>query len=124
MGAREIVVVSRRGPVTYDALYAEHADAQLLVNATPVGMYPNTGVSPVELDRLPNLSKAWSDVIYNPERTAADAGRAGTGAFLPCRGLTMLVAQAREARRNGSSTARRPGEVVRDHLRRDSRRRR
>ena len=95
MGAREIVVVSRRGPVTYDALYAEHADAQLLVNATPVGMYPNTGVSPAELDRLPNLTGV-ADVIYNPEKTALilDAQARGIPAVS---GLTMLVAQAREA---------------------------
>ena len=95
MGAREIVVVSRRGPVTYDALYAEHADAQLLVNATPVGMYPHTGVSPVELDRLPNLTGV-ADVIYNPEKTALilDAQARGIPAVS---GLTMLVAQAREA---------------------------
>ena len=55
LGAREIVTVSRKGPVDYAALYAEHADAEILVNATPVGMYPKNGASPVELDRLPKV---------------------------------------------------------------------
>ena len=31
------------------------ADAQIAVNTTPVGMFPNTGVSPVSLARFPEL---------------------------------------------------------------------
>ena len=41
-GASEVLVVSRKGPVDYDALYRDHADVEVLINATPVGMYPNT----------------------------------------------------------------------------------
>ncbi len=52
LGAREIVFISRSGPDNYENL-ERHADAQIMVNATPVGMYPNTEVSPVDLDRLP-----------------------------------------------------------------------
>ena len=94
-GAREIVTVSRKGPVDYAALYAEHADAEILVNATPVGMYPKNGASPVELDRLPKV-RGVADVIYNPEKTALilAAQAKGIPAVL---GLSMLVAQAREA---------------------------
>ena len=51
--ARETVSISRSGPDNYENL-DRHADAQLIVNATPVGMYPNTGVSPVELDQFPD----------------------------------------------------------------------
>lgn len=93
--AREIVVVSRSGPVDYEALYRDHADAEILVNTTPVGMYPKTGVSPVDIKKLPNLMGV-ADVIYNPERTAliADARERGIPAVS---GLSMLVAQAREA---------------------------
>lgn len=95
MGAREIIVVSRKGPVDYDSLYADHADAEILVNTTPVGMYPKTGVSPVELDRLPNV-KGVVDVIYNPEKTRLILDAQAKG--IPCvSGLPMLVAQAREA---------------------------
>lgn len=95
MGAREIIVVSRSGPVDYSCLYADHADAEILVNTTPVGMYPKTGVSPVDLDRLPKL-KGIADVIYNPEKTRLILDAQSKG--IPCvSGLTMLVAQAREA---------------------------
>ena len=95
LGAREIVTVSRKGPVDYAALYAEHADAELLVNATPVGMYPKNGESPVELDRLPKV-RGVADVIYNPEKTALIL--AAQAKSIPAvSGLSMLVAQAREA---------------------------
>ena len=95
LGAREIVTVSRTGPVDYAALYAEHADAEILVNATPVGMYPKNGASPVELDRLPKV-RGVADVIYNPEKTALILAAQAKG--IPAvSGLSMLVAQAREA---------------------------
>lgn len=95
LGAREIVTVSRRGPIDYEALYARHADAEILVNATPVGMYPKNGVSPVELDRLPRV-RGVADVIYNPEKTALILASRAKG--IPAvSGLSMLVAQAWEA---------------------------
>ena len=95
LGAREIVTVSRKGPGDYAALYAEHADAEILVNATPVGMYPKNGASPVELDRLPKV-RGVADVIYNPEKTALILAAQAKG--IPAvSGLSMLVAQAREA---------------------------
>ena len=67
LGAREVVVISRHGEDNYENL-DRHADAQIAVNTTPVGMYPNTGVSPVDLHRLPRLEAAL-DVVYNPART-------------------------------------------------------
>ena len=89
--AREIVTVSRRGPVDYDALYANHTDAEIIINATPVGMYPNNLVSPVELARFPRL-QGVADVIYNPSRTALlmDAEERGVPNV---GGLWMLAAQ-------------------------------
>lgn len=95
LGAREIVVVSRRGPVDYAALYRDHADAEVLINTTPVGMYPNNGESAVDIARLPELEGVL-DVIYNPDRTALvlDAEARGIPA---AGGLYMLVGQAREA---------------------------
>ena len=95
LSAREIIVVSRKGPVDYEALYAQHADTEILVNTTPVGMYPKNGVSPVNLSRLPKVCGV-ADVVYNPEKTALilDAQARGIPAVS---GLTMLVAQAREA---------------------------
>ena len=95
LGAREIVVVSRSGPVDYETLYRDHADAQVLINTTPVGMYPNNGQCAVDISRLGALTGVL-DVIYNPDRTALilDAMERG----LPAGGgLYMLVGQAREA---------------------------
>ena len=95
LGAGEIVVVSRRGPVDYAALYRDHADARVLVNTTPVGMYPNNGESVADIARLPALEGVL-DVIYNPDKTALilDAEARGIPA---AGGLYMLVGQAREA---------------------------
>ena len=91
-GARQTVVVSRRGPVTYEDMYAHHTDADVIINATPVGMYPGNLVSPIDIAAFPRLCGV-ADVIYNPAKTALllDARAAG----IPCiDGLWMLAAQA------------------------------
>ncbi|MBQ8954411.1 MAG: hypothetical protein IJ048_09870 [Clostridia bacterium] len=94
-GARETVVVSRGGPVDYAALYREHADAEVIVNTTPVGMYPGNGEAPVQLDRFPRCQGVL-DVIYNPLRTKLLLDAQARG--IPCAdGLWMLVAQAKKA---------------------------
>ena len=88
------VVISRSGVNNYENLHL-HADASVIVNATPVGMYPNTGVSPIDLNRFPKLDGVL-DVIYNPAKTQLllDAEKLG----IPHEnGLWMLVAQAKEA---------------------------
>ena len=66
--AREIVVVSRSGPDNYENLAERHGDTEVLINTTPVGMWPNMDGQPVDLSRLPGLEAA-ADVIYNPGRT-------------------------------------------------------
>ena len=94
MGAREVVVISRGGENNYKNI-DRHADAEILINATPVGMYPNNGVSPVSLAQFPRL-EAVLDMIYNPARTALLQEAEERG--IPCRnGLLMLVSQARRA---------------------------
>ena len=94
LGAREIITVSRRGEDNYQNL-SRHADAQVLVNTTPVGMYPNWGQSPVSLESFPALEGVL-DVVYNPLRTALLLQAEERG--LPCScGLPMLVAQAKRA---------------------------
>ena len=88
------VVISRSGENNYGNLHL-HRDAAAIVNATPVGMYPNTGVSPIDLALFPHLEGVL-DVIYNPARTQLllDAEKLG----IPWEnGLWMLVAQAKEA---------------------------
>lgn len=90
----EPVVISRSGENNYGNL-SRHADASLIVNATPVGMYPNTGVSPVDLRQFPRLEGVL-DVVYNPARTQLLLDAEALG--LPCaNGLWMLVAQAKES---------------------------
>ncbi len=90
----KVIVLSRSGPENYDHL-ERHADAALIVNATPVGMYPNTGVSPIKLIFFPNLEGVL-DLIYNPARTQflLDAEKLGIPGW---NGLSMLVAQAKES---------------------------
>ena len=93
-GAREIVTVSRRGENHYGNI-SRHYDAEILVNTTPVGMYPDNGNSPLSLDGFGRLAGV-ADLIYNPRRTKLllEAGRIG----IPCvNGLSMLVAQAEMA---------------------------
>ena len=93
-GAAETVVVSRRGENNYSNL-ERHADTSLLVNTTPVGMYPDVGSSPVSLDVFPRL-RAVIDLIYNPSPTKLlfEAEQRGIPA---AGGLLMLVAQAWKA---------------------------
>ena len=95
--AAEYTVVSRSGPVTYEDLYEKHTDAEIIINSTPVGMYPGNLVSPVDIRRFPKLCGV-ADVIYNPAKTALllDAEEAGISHI---DGLWMLIAQAWHAAR-------------------------
>ena len=90
----DAVVISRTGENNYQNI-SLHADASVIVNATPVGMYPENGRTPVSLDHFPHLEGVL-DVIYNPARTAflLDAESRGLPAM---NGLRMLVAQAKES---------------------------
>lgn len=93
LGAKPIVI-SRSGENNYGNLHL-HADASVIVNATPVGMFPNTGVSPIDLKQLPHLEGVL-DVVYNPAKTQLLLDAEALG--IPHEnGLWMLVAQAKEA---------------------------
>lgn len=93
-GARETVVLSRSGENHYGTL-ARHLDSDVVINATPVGMYPDNGKTLVDLAAFEHLSGVV-DVIYNPLRTPLvdDSKRRGIPAT---GGLYMLVAQAAAA---------------------------
>ena len=88
------VVISRSGENNYENI-SRHADADVIINTTPVGMYPNNGESPVDLAMFPRLSGVV-DMVYNPRRTALilQAQRLGIPALS---GLSMLVAQGKRA---------------------------
>ena len=103
LGAREIVTISRRGENNYSNI-SRHYDAQIIVNTTPAGMFPDNGNSPLSLAGFNKLLGA-ADLIYNPCRTKflLEAEQLG----IPCvNGLSMLAAQAEMASRlfqNGSA---------------------
>ena len=81
MNAKAIVIVSRssdRGAIGYDEMYTSHLDADIVVNTSPVGMYPNITNAPIDVSWFRKL-ECVLDVVYNPI-------------------LTRLCSQAQEAR--------------------------
>lgn len=93
LGAR-VIIISRSGENNYENLHL-HQDASVIVNTTPVGMYPKAGVTPIDLTLFPHLEGVL-DVIYNPSRTQLLLDAEAMG-LLHENGLWMLVAQAKEA---------------------------
>ncbi len=94
LGAREIFTISRSGEDNYQNL-SRHADAQIILNTTPVGMFPQNGQAPLGLAQFPQL-EGLVDVIYNPLKTALLLEAEALG--IPhTNGLPMLVAQAKAA---------------------------
>lgn len=93
LGAK-VVVISRTGENNYNNLDL-HKDAALIVNATPVGMFPNVDDSPISLDGFPQL-EAVLDLNYNPSRTRLLLDAESRG-LIAENGRWMLVAQAKES---------------------------
>jgi len=96
-GAREIVRISRSGDDNYENI-AKHYDANVVINTTPVGMFPNNQDKLIELKNFKNL-EGFFDAIYNPLKTnmLLDAEQILKGKGFS-NGLKMLVAQAKKAR--------------------------
>lgn len=95
LGAREMIVVDivpAEGVISYDECFTHHTDADILVNTSPVGMYPKVDASPVDLTAFPHC-QAVLDVIYNPITTKLVAQARELG-MIGVTGLEMLVAQA------------------------------
>ena len=98
LGASQVLIVSRQpsiSTITYEDCYANHTDAQIIANTTPLGMYPNMDASPIDLNLFVHC-EAVVDAIFNPletrlTRQAKQLGRKGVT------GLVMLVAQAKQA---------------------------
>ena len=95
LGAKEVLLVSRNkgdNSITYKEAYENHLDADVIINGTPVGMYPNIYETPLDISRFTNLTAVF-DAIYNPLNTylvnnAQNKGLVAEG------GLYMLVSQA------------------------------
>ena len=95
LGAKEIKKVSRSGKdgsLTYDEAYERYSDADVIVNTTPCGMYPDIFGCPIDMNRFPALSGVI-DVVYNPLRTTLILEAKARGLFAEG-GLYMLVSQA------------------------------
>lgn len=90
----QVVLISRSGENNYTNL-DRHRDAALIVNTTPVGMYPHNGSAPLSLEGFTALEGVL-DLIYNPARTQLlmECEKYGIPGF---NGLWMLVAQAKQS---------------------------
>ncbi len=98
LSAKEILTVSRaktENTITYDELYADYSDIDIIINTTPLGMFPNNLSKAVDISKFSKLSGVI-DAVYNPLRTSliVDAKNNGIRAE---GGLYMLVAQAVKA---------------------------
>lgn len=94
LGAKSVKTISRNGEYNYQNCY-DLIETEVIINTTPVGMYPETDNCPIDINRFPNLLGV-ADVIYNPSLTkllfnARERGIKYTN------GLSMLVAQAKYA---------------------------
>ena len=95
MGASEILTVSRKKSgeyITYEEASTVHADASVIINTTPVGMYPDCGSKPIELSPFGRL-EGVIDAVYNPLATNLVLEAANNG-IKAAGGLYMLVMQA------------------------------
>ena len=95
LGASDVTFVSRdkkAKAITYDEAYSLYSDTEIIINTTPVGMYPNSYSSPIDLNKFSNLCAVF-DAVYNPIKTqiVIDAQKRGIYAE---GGLYMLVSQA------------------------------
>lgn len=91
LGAANIYLVSRSGPINYENT-DDYRDVEVLVNCTPVGMYPCNKDMPIDIEIFDKL-EAVVDIIYNPYRTRLILAAEEKG-LKTATGLEMLVAQA------------------------------
>ena len=97
LGAAEIYKCDLETEINYSNVYDKAGDAQVIVNCTPVGMFPKVDNRLLDLTKFASL-EACADVVYNPSRTRflQDAEELG---LKTCGGLAMLVAQAYKSSR-------------------------
>ncbi len=107
LGAREVLIVSRSGEINYQNCY-EQKDAEIIINTTPVGMYPNNYESAIDLTKFARLEGVF-DAIYNPDTTYLTFCASELG-VKNANGLAMLVAQAKMASELFTKT------TISDHL--------
>ncbi len=91
--AKAVYRVSRSGPINYENAY--EIPAEIIINTTPVGTYPNNGESPIDVKKIPTL-QAVVDCVYNPLYTKLVLDAKAQN-LKTANGLSMLVAQALKA---------------------------
>ena len=94
--AAKVIRVSRtpaeKDTISYEQALAQHQDAQIIINTTPCGMFPNPEGLPIDPAAFPKL-EGVVDAIYNPLRSRLVLKAKQLG--IPAQGgLYMLVAQA------------------------------
>ncbi len=94
MGAKCVKIAGRTSEINYQNIYNEHPE--VVINTTPVGMYPNCDEAVVDVTRFDGLEGVF-DVIYNPLQTKIVCDAKKIGVRTSC-GLSMLVEQARLAK--------------------------
>ena len=112
LNAKEVFKVSRTaaaGQITYEEAAENHADAQILINTTPVGMFPHIFETPIDINRFHRL-EAVVDAVYNPLKTQFVSAALHRGLKAQT-GLYMLVAQAVRAYEIFMDTAAAPGTI-------------
>ncbi len=95
LDAFKIMKASRKIDIstyTYDEIYEEYQDVNIIINTTPVGMFPNNDESLIDFDKLTKLD-AYIDVIYNPLHTKMAISAKNKG-IISVNGLYMLISQA------------------------------
>ena len=111
-GQKALVLGNGGASATIQAVL-EQLGARVIVNTTPVGMYPNTGRAAVDLRQFPQCAGVL-DIVYNPARTALLLQAESLG--IPCAGgLYMLVAQAKRSCEVFTDTVIDDAEILRIH---------
>ena len=98
LGASQVIRVGRKEKdscITYESLYENHADTQVIIKTTPVGMFPEIYACPVDIDRFSDLCLVV-DAVYNPLNTML-VSKAKEKGITAVGGLYMLISQAVKA---------------------------
>jgi shikimate dehydrogenase len=106
LGASEIFIISRQATdttISYEQCYQSHMDAEVIINTTPLGMYPKIDAAPLDLTFFTKCT-AVVDAIYNPLQTKLTLQAQELG-IKGITGLEMLVAQAKQAKEYFLDTA-------------------
>ena len=95
LGAKNIVHLSRKTAPFYGDAPNYYETAQIIINCTPIGMYPHNPANLIDITQFSKL-EGVVDLIYNPRRTILLL-QAEMMEIPHCDGLPFLVAQGVEA---------------------------